>query len=643
MRTHRLLKTLSGIGLALALVGCSTKSPSEPSQTPSNPVPPTPIVSTTVSVTASPSSLPLDSTTPATVTVRVTRSDGAVPANGSQVTLTTTLGGFGSISGGASTTLDLVNGQATAFLFPGGTAGIATLRAVFGTVAGSGTVEFRSAAEFFVSSVEPNQGSADGGTNVTINGGGFKDPVRVTFDGIPGVVQSVSSSRIVVTTPRTTAPTSELPKAVTVAVTIRANQTDARTDTLASGFIYTAGGTISQPRILSITPTSGTNDGGTRITINGDGFETPLQVLFTGPSSGGQGDISLEASLISTSRTQLVVLSPPASGFGAGFTNQNVTITVKNLTSGLQADATQKYHYGTKVQITSMGPGSGPFTGGTHVTIFGSGFSGPVAVSLGGVGQPVLNVTGSEIIFQTAPIAVTTCPGNGIVAVSGVRVVNIDTGDSADAALGFNYVIPVPLIFGISPNSGATGAAATITGQNFATNLQVLFGGANGSAATIGAHTSTSISITVPPTPPGFVFNTEACDGNGDGIAGGTRPIPTPASITVINLDGTGCSGTLSNAFTLTPSNNACSGDTSTPPPPVASFTFVKTGGLNVQFTSTSTGSISSYTWDFGDSTTSSQQNPAHAYAVGGTYSVTLTVANSGGSNTSAPQSVTVP
>ncbi len=569
MRTHRLLKTLSGIGLALALVGCSTKSPSEPTPTPANPVPPTPVVTASVTVTVSPTSLGADATEPATVTVRVSRSDGS-SVDAAPVTLTTTLGGFGSPNGGTSTTLDLVNGQATAFLFANGTAGVSTLRAsvVLGgtTLTGSANLEFRTAAEFFVSSVEPDQGSPDGGTTVTINGGGFKDPVRVTFDGVPGIVQSVGPNRIVVTTPRTTAPTSELPKAVSVSVTIRANQSDAKTDTLPSGFIYSSGGTILQPRILSITPTTGPNDGGTRVTINGDGFESPLQVLFTGPSSGGGGPISLEATVISTSRTQVVVLSPPASGFGGGFTNQDVTITVKNLNSGLQADATQRFHYGSKVHITSMGPGSGPFTGGTRVTIFGSGFSGPVAVSLGGVGQIVLNVTGSEIIFQTVGVNVTTCPANGIVTASPIAVTNIDTGDGDSQPIGFNYVVPIPLIFGISPNSGPTNTAATITGQNFATNVQVLFGGSSGSAATVVSHTGTSINVKVPPAPPGFVFNTEACDGNGDGIAGGTRPIPTPASISVINLDGTGCTGTLSNAFTLTPSSNACTGDSSVPP-----------------------------------------------------------------------------
>lgn len=51
-----------------------------------------------------------------------------------------------------------------------------------------------------------------------------------------------------------------------------------------------------------------------------------------------------------------------------------------------------------------------------------------------------------------------------------------------------------------------------------------------------------------------------------------------------------------------------------------------------VQFTSTVYGpDISEYLWDFGDGTTSTQQNPSHPYGVGGTYSPSLTVTSING------------
>ena len=71
---------------------------------------------------------------------------------------------------------------------------------------------------------------------------------------------------------------------------------------------------------------------------------------------------------------------------------------------------------------------------------------------------------------------------------------------------------------------------------------------------------------------------------------------------------------------------------------PVANFTASSTSGnvpLTVQFTDTSTGSVSSYAWDFDNDGTvdSTDQNPLYTYTTAGTYSVNLTVTNSGGSD----------
>ncbi len=90
---------------------------------------------------------------------------------------------------------------------------------------------------------------------------------------------------------------------------------------------------------------------------------------------------------------------------------------------------------------------------------------------------------------------------------------------------------------------------------------------------------------------------------------------------------------------------NACGPDTIvkpgfitvTAPAPTAAFSADATDvcvGASVGFTDDSTGSVTSWAWDFGDGATSTDQNPSHAYALPGTYTVALTVTGPGGSDT---------
>lgn len=70
---------------------------------------------------------------------------------------------------------------------------------------------------------------------------------------------------------------------------------------------------------------------------------------------------------------------------------------------------------------------------------------------------------------------------------------------------------------------------------------------------------------------------------------------------------------------------------------PIADFVGAPTAGnapLMVNFTDLSTGSIDGWSWDFGDSGTSSDQNPSHEYLSSGNFTVSLTVTGPGGSTT---------
>jgi len=58
-----------------------------------------------------------------------------------------------------------------------------------------------------------------------------------------------------------------------------------------------------------------------------------------------------------------------------------------------------------------------------------------------------------------------------------------------------------------------------------------------------------------------------------------------------------------------------------------ANFTYDHSNDPTIDFTSTSTGA-DSYFWEFGDGTTSTQENPTHTYAANGSYTIYLTITN---------------
>lgn len=72
------------------------------------------------------------------------------------------------------------------------------------------------------------------------------------------------------------------------------------------------------------------------------------------------------------------------------------------------------------------------------------------------------------------------------------------------------------------------------------------------------------------------------------------------------------------------------------PAPPRASFSCSPTSGrppLTVSCYDQSSGEITSWYWDWGDGTTSSERNPSHTYTRSGRYQITLTVRGPGGND----------
>ncbi len=105
-------------------------------------------------------------------------------------------------------------------------------------------------------------------------------------------------------------------------------------------------------------------------------------------------------------------------------------------------------------------------------------------------------------------------------------------------------------------------------------------------------------------------------------------------TVTLTVTDNQGATSSVSHTVTVTAANQ----------PPVAAFTS-SCSSLACAFTSTSSdpdGTISGYSWTFGDGQTSAAQNPSHTYAAAGTYAVTLTVTDNAGATNSVSHSVTV-
>ena len=78
------------------------------------------------------------------------------------------------------------------------------------------------------------------------------------------------------------------------------------------------------------------------------------------------------------------------------------------------------------------------------------------------------------------------------------------------------------------------------------------------------------------------------------------------------------------------------------PIPPIADFSAEPTAGvapLAVEFTDKSTGDITSCSWDFGDGSTSDEENPSHTYSTAGIYTVSLDVSGPGGTDTETKES----
>lgn len=175
-------------------------------------------------------------------------------------------------------------------------------------------------------------------------------------------------------------------------------------------------GTAPGPLVTSISPGSGPISGGRSVTISGSGFVAGATVKIGGASA---------TSVNVVNATTVTATTPPHAVGPADVSVLNPGHVSYTLAGG--------YFYAPNPVVSSIVPNSGLTTGGTSVTITGTGFQAGAAVTFGGVAATGVSVTGG-----TSLTATTGARAAGIVD---VVVTNLDT-TTGGLVSGFDYVPP---------------------------------------------------------------------------------------------------------------------------------------------------------------------------------------------------------
>lgn len=314
---------------------------------------------------------------------------------------------------------------------------------------------YDAAAQPVISSLSVNQGSAIGGTQVTITGSGFLTHYSYTsgtknlgYGYIQIGSQFVYPDSISETSLSFTTPLSTSLGATDIVVGNYWNATR-----LVGGFTYTA---PSRPTITAINPATDTAKGGGVISISGTNLAYINTVKFG----------SVATSPRATSATQLTVIVPPSAITGS------VNVQVLNNWDSATASSAFTYSTPTAPTITSISPSTDSLVGGTTVTINGTGFD--VAYGYGcwdcgrlGDGYLRFGTINANVISYSDSQIIATVPAGSLSGSVDVTVGNYWT--SKTIANGFTYTTPLaPTITSISPTtlSMVKSSVITISGTN---------------------------------------------------------------------------------------------------------------------------------------------------------------------------------
>jgi PKD repeat protein len=328
---------------------------------------------------------------------------------------------------------------------------------------------------------------------------------------------------------------------------------------------------------------------------------------------------------------------PPATTVPAAPTGLTATVSGSTATLAWNDNATNETGYRAYLAV-----GSGAFNRLTPDLAAGSRAASVSSLSAGtyrlyvaafnGAGESTASNTASVTVAASITASFTVTPAAGVAGVTTFVCSDASSGATSWAwnfGDGFTSSLQNPAHIYSSPGSYTIQLTASGNGgQSFASrNVSV----------TSGIASDFTFSPTAPTTQTNVTF-TDRSSGNvasrvwtfGDGTSSTQQnPVKRYASAGNYNVvlavsTATGLTSTSSHIVTVTTATPAGT-------PVSAAFdmsaTSVTVGG-NVTFTDRSTGSPSSWQWNFGDGATSSAQNPAHIYVVQGSYTVSLIAAN---------------
>lgn len=328
-------------------------------------------------------------------------------------------------------------------------------------------------------SLSPDLSPAAGGVTITITGTNFLTNATVTVGSVDCPVDTLTSTTITCTTGLNTAGLYD------VVVT----NPDTQFDTLPSSHRV-----LDPPLITNISPDIGDVGGGTLITITGQNFYVGPQVTIDGVSCNN---------IIFVDSTTITCSTPPHAA-------QSTNVIVTNQ-DGISDTRLEGFTYQETPVVSSVSPTNGPSTGGTVLTITGTGFQASATVSVGN------NPCGDVVVVSNTSITCTTA--SHAAAVVDVTVTNPDTL-SGSLGSGFTYD-PAPEVNNVSPEIGSINGSTniTITGLNFVNGATVNLGGNACTGVTFvdsstitcntpgGSAGAVTVTVTNPDTQPGSLLS----------------------------------------------------------------------------------------------------------------------------------------